>query len=715
MSDMENEHPALTPEALLGEADFIRSVARRLVYDPSHAEDVAQEAWVAALRRPPAGVTSLRGWLTAVVRNLARRRHRTEQRRLAREAATAAPAAVPGPAEVAQREELRARVVEAVLALEPTYRDVVLLRDYEGLPPRDIAQRLGITPGAVSTRLTRAHAKLREQLDAQHGGDGRAWVLALLALVGFTGSAHAADSAPPSARGGSAMPVAMKAAMVCGVVAVVGVGGSMLWGGGAEPRSNGALQRGGAVGQANSQPAPSAPTPAPGSALPPAGEEHAAAGGAAAEPIPAAVPPAPQAGHRLTVELTGLRPGEAAPFRIEAWDGGGMRLSKGLTFNEDNRFLVRGEGGANGRIELDVTPLFRKSWPYWLRVRLAHPGYMPVLTEFRIRPEPDDGGEGGGFGVAADDEDEAEERAPASGHYTHAVEVVPAFTLTGAVRCADGSAPDRKVQVAAFPLGPDGPEARTIHDPARLPAGPFALQVPEHPDYYVVAAVNGYLPVGVELRGAHATARVPELLLERGVSIAGVVTAPTGDPLRNASVRVVPPAPEGARRTIELPLGGSTLRLCDGVLHATVAWGRSDAAGRFSVFGLRPGSHEVHVTEVMSRLLTQTIRDVRAPGDGVRAVLPGCRVSVALDPAPAPGVYTTVLLVRYGPGKDGPRTMLKGSGQWSTKEAEWRSPWKVPGTYALKISRPGFRTVERDLGELKAGDDRRERFTLERE
>jgi RNA polymerase sigma factor (sigma-70 family) len=227
---MENEHSTLTPEALLGEADFIRSVARRLVYDPAHAEDVAQEAWVAALRRPPAAVHSLRGWLTAVIRNIARRRHRTEQRRTGREADSAAPAAPPGPAEVAEREESRARVVEAVMALEPTYRDVVLLRDFEGLPPREIAQRLGISPGAVSTRLTRAHAKLREQLDALHGGDGRVWMLALLALCGYVGTADAAVLTSPEPKGGLTMPIALKAGVVVGVVVAMGVSGSLLWG-----------------------------------------------------------------------------------------------------------------------------------------------------------------------------------------------------------------------------------------------------------------------------------------------------------------------------------------------------------------------------------------------------------------------------------------------------------------------------------------------------
>jgi hypothetical protein len=350
------------------------------------------------------------------------------------------------------------------------------------------------------------------------------------------------------------------------------------------------------------------------------------------------------------VELTGLRPGEAVPFRIEAWDGGGMRLSKGLTFGEDNIFKLHGEGGTNGRLELDVSRLFAEGWPHWLRIRLAHPGYMPVLTELRVRPKAEGEEEaGGGFGVAAEDEEEEEERAPATGHYTLDVEVAPAHTLAGTIRTADGSDPGRKVHVAAYPLGPDGPEARAIHDPAAVAMGAFAVQVPAHADYYVVAVVNGYLPVGVDLRGAHASARVPDLVLERGESISGTVTAPTGDPIPNASVRAAIPAPEGARRHVALPFGNGVLHLSDGGLSVSAAWGRADTEGRFTVHGLRPGSYALHITAVMSRQLTRTISNVRGTARthtscwfgtawGRTASGRCCRAAGSGAPWPPPGV-----------------------------------------------------------------------------
>src|SRR5687768_3275402 len=59
-------------ERLLEQTAWIRALARSLVADAHLAEDLAQDACVAALERPPADAGNLRGWLAAVVRNLHR-------------------------------------------------------------------------------------------------------------------------------------------------------------------------------------------------------------------------------------------------------------------------------------------------------------------------------------------------------------------------------------------------------------------------------------------------------------------------------------------------------------------------------------------------------------------------------------------------------------------------------------------------------------------
>ena len=55
--------------------------------------------------------------------------------------------------------------LRAVLSLPRKYREVVLLRYYEEFTLEEIAETLGIAPGTVSARLTRAKRKLRPMLE----------------------------------------------------------------------------------------------------------------------------------------------------------------------------------------------------------------------------------------------------------------------------------------------------------------------------------------------------------------------------------------------------------------------------------------------------------------------------------------------------------------------------------------------------------------------
>src|SRR5262245_34472845 len=134
---------ALDLNALLAHGDFVRSLARSLVADPDRADDVVQQTWLASVNHPPRAGTPPRSWLASVVRNAARRLARSDERRRRAESSAPGPSVGPSTAEVVAREAVRADVVRAVLALTEPYRSTVLLRYYEGLPPRAIARRLG--------------------------------------------------------------------------------------------------------------------------------------------------------------------------------------------------------------------------------------------------------------------------------------------------------------------------------------------------------------------------------------------------------------------------------------------------------------------------------------------------------------------------------------------------------------------------------------------
>ncbi|HYC76291.1 MAG TPA: sigma-70 family RNA polymerase sigma factor, partial [Planctomycetota bacterium] len=181
-----NEPASVSADALAGDllrhGRFVRNVAANLVAG-ADADDATQETWLAALRRPPRE-NGLAAWLRRVARNAALRILRSEGRRERRETAAARPEAVVAAdaLEVEDRERRLRAVYDAVLALDPPFRDVVLCRFYDGLEAAEIAARLGVPAATVRTRLHRALEKLRGALDAAYGDRG-SWTAALLPLA----------------------------------------------------------------------------------------------------------------------------------------------------------------------------------------------------------------------------------------------------------------------------------------------------------------------------------------------------------------------------------------------------------------------------------------------------------------------------------------------------------------------------------------------------
>ncbi|MEE8106051.1 MAG: sigma-70 family RNA polymerase sigma factor [Planctomycetota bacterium] len=172
----------LRPEMLLQHAGFVRALARSLLNDAHAAEDVVQETWLAALRRPPADRTRLRAWLGTVARNLALRDRRGVARRSQRERRSARSESLPSTEQVATQLEIQREVVAAVMALSEPYRSTIVFRFFHGHTPTEIAAAAAVPLKTVESRITRALQKLRARLDHVHG-DRRAWCVALAPLV----------------------------------------------------------------------------------------------------------------------------------------------------------------------------------------------------------------------------------------------------------------------------------------------------------------------------------------------------------------------------------------------------------------------------------------------------------------------------------------------------------------------------------------------------
>ena len=146
------------------------NLARWLVRNDQDAEDVIQESFLKAFKAQ----ASFRGseakaWILSIVRNTA-----MDFRRSAK-SGVAVPLGddgyepqdgSPDPERVLLDQARRNRVRQAIANLEPEFREVIVLREIEGLPYKEIAAVLGIPMGTVMSRLSRA----RNQLLAELGG-----------------------------------------------------------------------------------------------------------------------------------------------------------------------------------------------------------------------------------------------------------------------------------------------------------------------------------------------------------------------------------------------------------------------------------------------------------------------------------------------------------------------------------------------------------------
>ncbi|MHC4492514.1 MAG: RNA polymerase sigma factor, partial [Planctomycetota bacterium] len=151
---MESQTGALKPDDLVRHAGFVRRLAGRLLADDALADDLAQDALVVALERPPRRTDNVRGWLRRVVSSLAWKWTRTQSRRRRRERAAARPEAVLAADPVA-RLEIEGQLVEAVLELAEPYRSAIVLRFLDGMATVEIARRQGVPRKTVETRLRR--------------------------------------------------------------------------------------------------------------------------------------------------------------------------------------------------------------------------------------------------------------------------------------------------------------------------------------------------------------------------------------------------------------------------------------------------------------------------------------------------------------------------------------------------------------------------------
>ena len=138
------------------------------------AEDAVQDGLLAAWRGAGTfrGDASARTWLFQVVLNACRRRHRPRAGRGLEsplEAAAEVAAAESGPDDRVGARQVGRAIDAALASLGDEAREVLLLRDVEGLSGEETAAALGIGLAAMKSRLHRARLELKEKVEAVLG------------------------------------------------------------------------------------------------------------------------------------------------------------------------------------------------------------------------------------------------------------------------------------------------------------------------------------------------------------------------------------------------------------------------------------------------------------------------------------------------------------------------------------------------------------------
>jgi len=147
----------------------------KMCRDPEDAKDVLQDTLLSMARgiRDFRGASSISTWLYTIARSFCIKKRRRskfapEEERSLDTDMIAEGRQLADPAQ-SQDEALAGKQVEhaleqAIRSLEPMYREVLLLRDVEGLTAPEVAEVLGVSVQAVKSRLHRARLSVRAQV-----------------------------------------------------------------------------------------------------------------------------------------------------------------------------------------------------------------------------------------------------------------------------------------------------------------------------------------------------------------------------------------------------------------------------------------------------------------------------------------------------------------------------------------------------------------------
>jgi len=161
---------------VLPHLDDAYGLARWLTGNQTDAEDVVQDACMRALASLETAIVERpRAWVLTIVRNtafswLAKNRPKavvlTDDPQLL-DAAAARRDSAPDPEEALIAAADEAALESAIQALPHLFREVIVMRDINGMSYREIAEAIGAPQGTVMSRLARARGRLVDKLGSR--------------------------------------------------------------------------------------------------------------------------------------------------------------------------------------------------------------------------------------------------------------------------------------------------------------------------------------------------------------------------------------------------------------------------------------------------------------------------------------------------------------------------------------------------------------------
>jgi RNA polymerase sigma-70 factor (ECF subfamily) len=158
-----HDDPTAYRELVQRHARYLYGIAFSLSGNAADAEDLVQETFAATLKTQYRGEAAVRTWLVQIlVRQAAMLRRRGRHPAVAGRIGLSdrVPAAKSSPASGVDAKLDLATMLDV---LSPEHRQVIVLREVEGLSYEEIAATLGVPRGTVESRLHRARAELRQR------------------------------------------------------------------------------------------------------------------------------------------------------------------------------------------------------------------------------------------------------------------------------------------------------------------------------------------------------------------------------------------------------------------------------------------------------------------------------------------------------------------------------------------------------------------------